>query len=96
MLKGDIGLLAKECGVSKTTIYRIAEKINLDLKPLSGRCRHTVDYLSGTVLSDEQKIWMDMAVAKIKAYRQAKHDQRELNREEEKMFRVMKKIGISA
>lgn len=43
MLKGDIGLLAENVGVSKTTIYRIAEKIGLDLAPIHGRCDKTVD-----------------------------------------------------
>jgi hypothetical protein len=54
MLKGDIGKLAEACGVSKTTIYRIAEKIDLDLKPLRHRCDKTVDVFSGYTLSDEQ------------------------------------------
>ena len=96
MLKGDIGLLAKECGVSKSTIYRVAEKIDLDLAPVNYRCSHTVDYISGKVLSDEQAAWMKMAIEKILAYRQEKRDRRELDREEERMFRVMKKTGILA
>lgn len=96
MLKGDIGKLAEACGVSKTTIYRVAEKINLDIHPIHGRCDKTVDYISGTTLADEQKIWLDMAVKKIKTYRQDKKDQREVDREEERMFCVMKKTGIWA
>lgn len=96
MLKGDIGLLAEKVGVSKTTIYRIAEKIKLNLAPIHGRCDKTVDYISGTTLADERDVWLDMAVEKIKAYRQTKRDQRELDREEQKMFRAMKKTRILA
>lgn len=72
MLKGDIGQLAKACGVSKTTIWRIAKKINLDLKPLHHRCDKTVDAFSGYTLSDEQRDWMKDAILDINTYRSAK------------------------
>lgn len=76
MLKGDIGKLAEACGVSKTTIYRIAEKIDLDLKPLRNRCDKTVDVFSGYTLSDEQKDWMKDAIADINAYRNVKRERK--------------------
>lgn len=76
MLKGDIGKLAKACGVSKTTIYRIAEKIDLDLKPLRHRCDKTVDVFSGYTLSDEQQDWMKDVVADINAYRNTKRERK--------------------
>lgn len=80
MLKGDIGLLAKKCSLSKTTIYRIAEKINLDLKPIDSRCSHTVDFISGASLSDEQTLWLEMAVEKILAYRREQRDRRAIHK----------------
>lgn len=76
MLKGDIGKLAEACGVSKTTIYRIAEKIDLDLKLLRHRCDKTVDVFSGYTLSDEQKDWMKDAIADINAYRNVKRERK--------------------
>jgi transcriptional antiterminator len=80
MLKGDIGKLAENVGVSKSTIYRVAEKINLDLKPVHGRCDKTVDYISGTTLSDEQDLWLDMATEKILKYREQKQERKILNK----------------
>lgn len=79
MLKGDIGKLAQACGVSRSTIYRIAEKIDLDLKPVSHRCDKTVDAFSGYTLSDEQREWMDDAITDIRAYRAAKEKKRVKN-----------------
>lgn len=76
MLKGDIGKLAEAWGVSKTTIYRIAEKIDLDLKPLRHRCDKTVDVFSGYTLSDEQQDWMKDAILDINAYRNAKRERK--------------------
>ena len=84
MLKGDIGKLAEACGVSKTTIYRIAEKIDLDLKPLRHRCDKTVDVFSNYTLSDEQKDWMKDAVADINAYRNAKRERKAKQKQESK------------
>lgn len=80
MLKGDLGLLAKNVGVSKTTIYRIAEIINLDLHPIRGRCNKTMDYISGMTLADERDMWLDMATEKIQAYRKEKRESRKLNK----------------
>ena len=80
MLKGDLGLLAKNCGVSKTIIYRIAEKINLDLKPIHGRCDKTVDYISGTTLHDEQNTWLEMATQKILDYRQQRRERKVIHK----------------
>ena len=74
MLKGDIGKLAEACGVSKSTIYRIAEKIDLDLKPLTHRCDKTVDAFSGYTLTDERDIWLQAAVRSIVTYREAKRN----------------------
>lgn len=82
MLKGDITKLAKNVGVSKTTIYRVADAIGLDLKPIHGRCDKTVDYISGTTLADEQDMWLDMATAKILKYREEKRARRKLNKSE--------------
>lgn len=76
MLKGDIGALTKNVGVSKTTIYRIAKKLNLDLAPIRGRCDKTVDYISGTTLQDELNIWLDMMIQKITTYRREKAERR--------------------
>jgi len=76
MLKGDIGKLAKACGVSKTTIYRIAAKIDLDLKPCRHRCDKTVDVFSGYTLTDEREEWMRDAVLDINAYRNAKRERK--------------------
>ena len=76
MLKGDIGLLAKNVGVSKSTIYRIAEKINVDLKPIHGRCNKTVDYISNTTLADERDMWLDMMTEKILKYRKEKSERK--------------------
>lgn len=80
MLKGDLGLLAKNVGVSKTTIWRIAKKINLDLHPVQGRCDKTVDYISGTTLADEHDMWTDMATEKILAYRREKQERKAAHR----------------
>lgn len=77
MLKGDIGKLAQACGVSKSTIYRIAEKIDLDLKPVRHRCDKTVDVFSGYTLADEQGDWMRDAILDINAYRNAKRKKHE-------------------
>ena len=82
MLKGDISKLAKNVGVSKTTIYRVADAIDLDLKPIHGRCDKTVDYISGTTLADEQDMWLDMATEKILKYRKEKQERRKLNKSE--------------
>ena len=80
MLKGDIGRLAENVGVSKSTIYRVAEKINLDLKPVHGRCDKTVDYISNTTLADERDMWLDMATEKILLYRKEKQERKVLNK----------------
>ena len=80
MLKGDIGKLAENVGVSKSTIYRVAEKINLDLKPIHGRCDKTVDYISNTTLADERDMWLDMATEKILLYRKEKQERKVLNK----------------
>ena len=80
MLKGDIGKLAENVGVSKSTIYRVAEKINLDLKPVHGRCDKTVDYISNTTLADERDMWLDMATEKILLYRKEKQERKVLNK----------------
>jgi hypothetical protein len=80
MLKGDIGRLAENVGVSKSTIYRVAEKINLDLRPTDRRCPQTMDYISGTFLADEQDMWLDMATEKILAYRKEKQERKVLNK----------------
>jgi hypothetical protein len=85
MLKGDIGLLAENCDVSKTTIYRIAEKIGLDLAPIHGRCDKTVDYISGNTLADEHDMWLDMATEKILKYRKEKRERRALNKAMDKV-----------
>jgi hypothetical protein len=85
MLKGDIGLLAENCGVSKTTIYRIADKIGLDLAPIHGRCDKTVDYISGTTLADERDMWLDMATEKILKYRKERRERRARNRAMDKV-----------
>ena len=82
MLKGDIGKLAEACGVSKTTIYRIAEKIDLDLTPLRHRCDKTVDVFSGYTLCDEQEDWMKDAVAEINAYRNTKRERKAKQKQE--------------
>lgn len=89
MLKGDIGKLAEACGVSKTTIYRIAEKIDLDLKPLRHRCDKTVDVFSGYTLSDEQRDWMKDAIADINAYRNAKRERRKATAKPKVEFQQM-------
>jgi transcriptional antiterminator len=88
MLKGDIGKLAEACGVSKTTIYRIAEKINLDLKPLRHRCDKTVDVFSGYTLTDEQKDWMKDAILDINAYRTVKRERKARQKAEDKPVQV--------
>ena len=80
MLKGDIGRLAENVGVSKSTIYRVAEKINLDLKPVHGRCDKTVDYITNTTLADERDMWLDMATEKILLYRKEKQERKVLNK----------------
>lgn len=76
MLRGDVTKLASACGVSRTTIYRIAGKIDLDLKPIRNRCDKTVDAFSGYALADEQKEWLADAVQDINAYRNAKRKQK--------------------
>jgi hypothetical protein len=83
MLKGDIGALAKNVGVSKTTIYRIAAKLGVDLAPVRGRCDKTVDYISGTTLQDERDIWLEKMTQKILTYRKEKAERRRLNSEGE-------------
>lgn len=93
MLKGDIGLLAENCGVSKTTIYRIAEKIGLDLAPIHGRCDRTVDYISGTTLADERDMWLDMATEKILAYRKERRERRAIHKAMDKV--VPKQLEIA-
>jgi len=42
MLKSEVGFLADKCGLSKATIYRVAEKLNLNLRPFYGRCDKTM------------------------------------------------------
>jgi len=69
MLKSEVGFLAKKCALSKTTIYRVAEKLNLNLRPFYGRCDKTVDFFSGETLDREHETWLELAVEKINSYR---------------------------
>lgn len=77
MLKSEVGYLAKRCSLSKTTIYRIAALINLDLRPFYGRCDKTIDCFSGETLDKEHGAWLDMAAEKINSYRRQKAKMRE-------------------
>jgi len=80
MLKSEVGYLAEKCNVSKTTIYRIAEMIELNLRPFYGRCDKTVDCFSGETLDGEHSTWLEVAAEKINSYRKQKAKLRESKR----------------
>ena len=70
MLRGDITVLAKRINCSKTTIYNLCDKAQIDLKPIYGRCNKTVDILSGKTLDQERNEWLDLTIGKINAFKE--------------------------
>jgi hypothetical protein len=69
MLRGDVSILAGKLSVSKSTVYNLAEKIGIDLHPIHGRCKNTVDILSGKTLAQERDDWIERQVNLINEFK---------------------------
>ncbi len=67
MLRNDVKRICEITGLSKTTVYRRAERAGLDLTPIKGRDASTPDMFTGKTVMQEHEEWLKHAVTKILA-----------------------------